>query len=42
VVVGTVRDTMNWIPLPSGEYTVDLGGKAVPFKLKEGEELKFQ
>jgi hypothetical protein len=41
-VVGTVSNTMNWIPLPPGEYTVDLGGKAVPFKLKEGEELKFQ
>ncbi len=41
-VIGEVSNTMNWIPLPPGEYTVDLGGKAVPFKLKEGEELKFQ
>ena len=41
-VIGEVSSTMNWIPLPPGDYTVDLGGKAVPFKLKEGEELKFQ
>ena len=41
-VIGEVSNTMNWIPLPPGEYTVELQGKSVPFTLKEGEELKFQ
>ena len=41
-VIGEVSNTMNWIPLPPGEYTVELQGKSVPFSLKEGEELKFQ
>jgi hypothetical protein len=41
-VIGEVSNTMNWIPLPPGEYTVELQGKSIPFHLKEGEDLKFQ
>jgi hypothetical protein len=33
-VQGEVSNTMNWIPLPSGEYTVELQGKSISFKLK--------
>jgi hypothetical protein len=40
--LGSVSNTQSWMPLPPGEYTVDLKGKAVPFNLKEGEELKLQ
>ena len=41
-VVGSVSSIQDWIPLPPGDYSVDWKGKAVPFSLKEGEELKFQ
>jgi hypothetical protein len=40
--LGSVSNTQNWMPLPPGEYIIELKGKAVPFTLKEGEELKFQ
>ena len=40
-VIGEVSNTMNWIPLPPGEYTVELQGKSIPFNLKEGEKQKF-
>lgn len=40
--LGSVSNTQNWMPLPPGEYTIELKGKAAPFTLKEGEELKFQ
>jgi hypothetical protein len=41
-VVGSVSSIQDWIPLPPGDYSIDLKGKTVPFSLKEGEELKFQ
>ena len=40
--VGSVNSIQDWIPLPPGDYSIDLKGKTVPFSLKEGEELKFQ
>jgi hypothetical protein len=30
------------MPLPPGEYTIEVKGKVVPFALKEGETLQFQ
>jgi hypothetical protein len=41
-VVGSVSSIQDWIPLPPGEYTVEIQGKKIAFTLKEGEELKFQ
>ncbi|MBI5585896.1 MAG: VWA domain-containing protein [Deltaproteobacteria bacterium] len=40
--LGSVSNTQDWMPLPPGEYTIELKGKAVPFTLQEGEEKKFQ
>ncbi|MCU0579014.1 MAG: hypothetical protein MUF69_05635, partial [Desulfobacterota bacterium] len=40
--LGSVSNTQDWMPLPPGEYTIEVKGKVVPFTLKEGEELKFQ
>jgi hypothetical protein len=41
-VVGSVSSIQDWIPLPPGDYTVEIQGKRVAFTLKEGEQLKFQ
>ena len=41
-VVGSVSSIQDWIPLPPGEYTVEIQGKREAFTLKEGEKLKFQ
>jgi hypothetical protein len=40
-VAGSVSNTQSWMPLPPGEYTIDVGGKPVAFTLNEGEELGF-
>ncbi len=32
----------NTIPLPPGDYTIDVGGEAIPFTLREGERPKFE
>ncbi len=42
MVVGSVSSIQDWIPLPPGDYTVEIQGKRAAFTLKEGEELKFQ
>lgn len=40
--VGQVSNTGNWIPLPPGEYSVDLlNGTVREFTLKEGDEVVF-
>jgi len=41
-VAGEVSNIADTIPLPPGDYTVDVGGKAIPFTLREGERLKFE
>jgi hypothetical protein len=40
-VVGEVSNIMNWIPLPPGNYSIEIGGKKHRFTLKEGEDVKF-
>ncbi|MCP4147278.1 MAG: VWA domain-containing protein [bacterium] len=40
-VVGKVSNTSSWIPLPPGEYTVEINKKKFPFILKEGEEISM-
>ena len=37
--VGEVSNMASTLPLPPGDYTVDIGGKAVPFKIVEGETV---
>lgn len=41
-VIAQVSNTMNWIPLPPGNYTIEIGKKRIPFSLKEDEHLTFQ
>ncbi|MBA4373376.1 MAG: hypothetical protein C0402_11025 [Thermodesulfovibrio sp.] len=41
-LIETVSHTMQTIPLPPGEYTVELEGKMKPFTVKEGDNLVFQ
>ncbi|MFW6124331.1 MAG: vWA domain-containing protein [Acidobacteriota bacterium] len=40
--IGSVDATANWIPLPPGEYAVEIDGKKIEFSLKEGEEKVFK
>ncbi len=40
-VVGSVSNTMDWIPLPPGNYAIEIGGERIPFSLKEGEDKEF-
>jgi hypothetical protein len=40
--IGSVDATANWIPLPPGEYAVEIDGKKIEFSLKEGEDKVFQ
>lgn len=39
--VGFVSNVSSSFPLPPGEYTIEIGGKLVPFSLKEGEIKKI-
>jgi hypothetical protein len=41
-VVGEVSNIQSLIPLPPGEYEIEIGGKKLSFALKEGENLKFE
>lgn len=36
---GEVSNMTATLPLPPGDYTVEIGGKAVPFKLAEGQTV---
>ncbi len=36
---GEVSNMAATLPLPPGDYTVEIGGKAVPFKLAEGQTV---
>jgi hypothetical protein len=40
-VVGSVSNIMDWIPLPPGNYAIEIGGERIPFTLKEGEDKEF-
>jgi len=41
-VVGDVNSTRNSLPLPPGDYAVDLDGKRVPFTLHGGKTVKLE
>ncbi len=41
-VVGEVSATRSSVPLPPGEYEIELGGARVPFSLREGETRRFE
>jgi len=40
--VGEVSGTMSSIPLPPGDYVLELGAARIPFTLKEGERRVFE
>ena len=40
-VVGSVSNIMSSMPLPPGEYAIEIGGRRIPFSLKEGEDIEF-
>lgn len=40
--VDSVSHTMPTIPLPPGEYTIEIEGRMKPFTVKEGDNLLFQ
>lgn len=41
-IIGSVDATSNWIPLPPGEYAVEIDGKKIEFSLKQGEDKVFK
>jgi hypothetical protein len=41
-VVGEVSNIMSSIPLPPGDYVIEIGKQKIPFSLKEGENLVFE
>ncbi len=41
-LAGNVSAVGNLIPLPPGSYTVQLGGKAVPFTVAEGQKVEME
>jgi hypothetical protein len=41
-VAGEVSNIQNWIPLPPGDYVIEIGTRKIPFTLKEGDELVFE
>ncbi len=40
--VGEVSNVRSSIPLPPGEYEIELGGTRIPFSLVEGETRRFE
>ncbi len=41
-LVGEVSATMNWIPLPPGDYTIEIDDEKFTFELSEGEDKGFE
>ncbi|HEX2694735.1 MAG TPA: hypothetical protein VHP61_03205 [Acidobacteriota bacterium] len=41
-VVGEVSNIRSSIPLPPGEYEIELGGTRIPFSLREGDTRRFE
>lgn len=39
---GSVSNTASSIPLPPGEYTIEIDGNTIPFVLKAGERREFK
>jgi hypothetical protein len=42
LVVGEVSATQSSMPLPPGEYVIEIGGRSFPFTLKERERKTFE
>jgi hypothetical protein len=40
--VGEVSNIQDTIPLPPGDYVIEIDEQKIPFTLKEGEDLKFE
>ena len=40
--VGSVSNTGSSMPLPPGDYTIEIDGKVIPFTLKAGERVEFK
>ena len=40
--VGYVSNTASSFTLPPGDYTIEVGGKIIPFTLKENQQLTFE
>ncbi|MFO7979401.1 MAG: hypothetical protein R6V00_01035 [Candidatus Aminicenantes bacterium] len=40
--IESVDATANWIPLPPGDYVVEIDGKKIEFSLKQGEDKVFK
>ena len=41
-IVETISPTMSSVPLPPGDYTIEIDGRQKPFTLKESENVIFQ
>ena len=41
-LAGTVSNIMDRMPLPPGEYVIEIGKQKIPFGLKEGKNLTFE
>lgn len=39
--VGRLSNTQKWLPLPPGDYEIDLGERREPFTLEEGQRLEL-
>ena len=42
LLASTVSNIMDWMPLPPGEYVIEIGKQKIPFGLKEGENMTFE
>lgn len=40
--IGSVSQTAGSMPLPPGEYTIEISGEQVPFTLEEGQRLTLE
>jgi hypothetical protein len=40
--VGAVSNIASSMPLPPGEYTIEIQGKIIPFSLAEGQEVTYE
>lgn len=38
---GAVSNTLDWLPLPPGDYVIEIEGTKYPFSLAEGEHRTF-
>jgi hypothetical protein len=40
--IGNVSATGNWMPLPPGDYTIEIDDQVFPFTIEEGETVNFE